>query len=73
MTEKTKEKELTSLEACFIIEGICGYEDTTDEDKVKAFQHLIDTGEINHQQGFYGRTAVVLIDQGLCQPRKVGK
>lgn len=33
---------------------------------VSLFQELIDTGQVWSLQGFYGRTARNLIEQGLC-------
>jgi hypothetical protein len=48
-----------------IVEGV--YE--TDEDTVlEAWQSLIDSGMVWTLQGFYGRTATRLIEQGLCEP-----
>lgn len=55
----------TPAEACMIVEGV--YE--TDEDTVlEAWQSLIDSGVVWMLQGFYGRTATRLIEQGLCEP-----
>lgn len=36
----------------------------TDDDIVTGFQHLIDTGIINSLQGFYGRFAAGLAEEG---------
>jgi len=33
------------------------------------FQKLINSGMAWKLQGFYGRTAMALIEQGICQPR----
>lgn len=54
---------MNSFEAIEIIEG------DTDADEamiLEAWQHLIDTGLVWSLQGFYGRTAARLIEQGLC-------
>lgn len=54
---------MNSFEAIEIIEG------DTDADEgmiLDAWQHLIDTGLVWSLQGFYGRTAARLIEDGLC-------
>jgi len=33
---------------------------------IEGFQHLIDDGTVWQLQGFYGRTAEALIEQGYC-------
>ena len=38
----------------------------TDYDIISAFQFLIDTGTVWDLQGWYGRTANHLIQQGYC-------
>ena len=53
----------------FIIEFEGG--DPTEEEVIEGFQHLIDTGQAWQLQGSYGRTAVALIEAGLCSdPRQ---
>jgi len=37
---------------------------------IKAWQHLINTGLVNTLQGFFGRTAARLIEQGICKPKE---
>lgn len=53
------------LDLISIVEGI---EDATVDQQLTAWQELIDTGMINHLQGWYGRTARQLIEQGLLSP-----
>ena len=50
-----------------ITEKIIAYEGGTlnNEETIKLFQDLIDTGFINHLQGSYQRMASYLIDEGL--------
>ena len=48
------------------IEIIESREDTTREEEVAAWQHLINTGICWDLQGFYGRTAMRLIEEGVC-------
>ena len=48
----------------------------SDEQYIEAWQYLIDTGLAWKLQGFFGRTASVMIQEGLCympikkQPKK---
>lgn len=44
-----------------------GDEDLTDQQVVEFFQFLIDTGLAWQFQGMYGRTAMDLVQQGLCR------
>jgi hypothetical protein len=53
------------LDLVSIVEGI---EDATVDQQLTAWQELIDTGMIDHLQGWYGRTARQLIEQGLLSP-----
>ena len=46
---------------------ICEQLVTADHDEeIEAWQHLIDTGLVWQLQGWYGRTAKRLIDEGYC-------
>ncbi len=54
--------------AVAIAEGFCEGEGATEEEQIKAWQHLIDTGMCWTLQGWFGRTAKDLIDSGICQP-----
>jgi len=41
----------------------------SEEQVVEAWQFLIDTGACWTLQGWFGRTATALIEQGVCQRR----
>ena len=56
--------------AVMIAEGV---EDATEEERIEAWQHLIDTGVVWALQGFFGRMARTLIEQGVCHPAVVDK
>tara|TARA_R110002012_G_scaffold289657_1_gene482883 strand:- start:115 stop:366 length:252 start_codon:yes stop_codon:yes gene_type:complete len=68
-------KKLTNFEATMIAEG--AQEPDSDEQYIQAWQHLIDTGLAWTLQGFFGRTASTMIQNGLCyypvkkQPKKI--
>jgi len=51
--------------AVSIAEGFCDHE-PTEAEYIKAWQHLIDTGLAWSLQGWFGRQATVLIEQGVC-------
>ena len=57
--------------AIWIAEGILGYENCADEEKQKAWQHLIDTRLAYQLQGWFGRTAQNLIEQSIWKERKI--
>lgn len=46
-------------------EGILEGEDATAEEQLEAWAYLIKTGQCWPMQGFFGRTAQSLIDEGL--------
>ena len=52
--------------------GICeGFIECDDESKtIEAWQYLIDTGMAWTLQGWFGRTARHLIDEGICTEQK---
>lgn len=52
--------------ACSICEGFCGGEDATEEERIEAWQFIIDTKAYLQLQGWYGRTTKQLIDAGIC-------
>ena len=57
---------MDSYTAVSIAEGFCGGEDATEEEQIDAWQYLIDTGQCWTLQGWFGRTAARLIEQGIC-------
>lgn len=52
------------------VAAIIAYEsgEAGEDQIVELFQHLIDSGKVNHLQGSYGRQAAALIQAGLCSP-----
>jgi len=52
--------------ATMIAEGVDDPE--SEEQFIEAWQTLIDTGTCWQLQGFFGRTAQALIEQGICHP-----
>jgi hypothetical protein len=56
----------TPYDASAAVEGFDGIEH--DEDTIiSAWQYLINTGLAWSFQGWYGRTAQALIDEGICE------
>jgi len=55
---------LSQYEAVGIAEGFV--EADSEEQQIEAWQYLIDTGLCWRLQGFFGRTARDLIEQGVC-------
>lgn len=58
---------IDTFTAMLIAEGI---EDASIEEQLDAWQQLVDTGAAWTLQGWYGRTAKLLIEQGLIQSRQ---
>lgn len=56
---------LDTFDLIAIIEGI---EDASIDEQLQAWQSLVDSGLIWKLQGWYGRTATQLINQGLINP-----
>ena len=55
------------------VDKIIAYEsgELSQEETVKLFQELIDSGLIWQLQGYYGRTAIELINAGYCKQKEV--
>ena len=51
--------------ATMIAEGV---EDADTETKIAAWQHLVDTGLCWKLQGWFGRTALSLLEDGVLEP-----
>lgn len=56
---------MDTFQAVMIAEGV---EDADETTLIAAWQHLIDTGLAWSLQGWFGRMANHLIDQGICTP-----
>ena len=63
MTKQNKAK-FTLHRACMIVEG--EDEPLYPKEYLDAWQWLIDTGHVWKLQGWYGRTATMLISDGTC-------
>ena len=57
---------MDSFTAIGIAEGFV--EADSEEQEIEAWQHLIDTGLAWSLQGWFGRTAMHLIEAGHCTP-----
>ena len=64
---QTTEETFDDFTAIGIAEGFIDCE--SEDDMVKAWQHLVDTGLAWSLQGWFGRTANSLIEQGIIQPK----
>ena len=65
------ENNMDNFTAIGIAEGFIEAE--TEEQVIEAWQHLIDTGLAWSLQGFFGRTAQTLIEEGYCTTPSKGE
>jgi len=56
------------FDAVGIAEGFI--ESDSEEQVIEAWQHLVDTGTVWKLQGWFGRTASALIDNGIIQAKQ---
>lgn len=65
--ETIETNKLDDYTAVGLAEGFI--ESESEEDVIKAWQHLVDTGLAWQLQGWFGRTANNLIEQGIINPK----
>lgn len=57
---------MDNYRAVMVAEGAVEAKD--EQEYIEAWQHLVDTGMVWRLQGFFGRTATQLIEQGILEP-----
>lgn len=57
---------MSDIDAILVCEGV---EEATEERIVESWQHLVDTGLVWNLQGWFGRTAVRLIEAGIIKDK----
>jgi len=57
---------MTNYMAVAIAEGFCEGNGASEAEQIEAWQHLIDTELCWTLQGWFGRTASRLIENGIC-------
>lgn len=63
-----KKVKMTPYLATAIAEGFCEGEGASEQQQIEAWQYLINTGLCWRLQGWFGRIANRLIEQGVCEP-----
>jgi hypothetical protein len=64
---KKENTSMTLYLACARAEGFCEGEGATEEEQIEAWQYLHDTGKAYTLQGWYGRTALDLLEEGIIK------
>jgi hypothetical protein len=64
-------RKMTPYLATAIAEGFCEGEGASEEEQVRAWQYLVDTGQAWQLQGWFGRTAMALIEAGVIHRKEV--
>lgn len=61
---------MTPYLASAIAEGFCEGEGATREQQIEAWQYLHETGLAYSLQGWYGRTAKALLEEGIIEDKR---
>ena len=59
---------MNNYDAVMIAEGVI---EADEEKQIEAWQHLVDTGLAWNLQGWFGRTAMDLIEQKIIERKKI--
>ena len=62
-----KKIQWTPYLATAYTEGFCEGENATEEEQIEAWQYLVDTDLAWNLQGWFGRTATALIENGIIK------
>jgi hypothetical protein len=68
---KMSKRKMTPYLAVAIAEGFCEGEGASEEEQIRAWQYLVDTGRAWQLQGWFGRTAMALIEAGVIHRKEV--
>ncbi len=59
----------TKMDACTAVMIVEGVDEISQENQIRAWQYLVDTGLAWQLQGWFGRTATGLIEAGVIKGR----
>ena len=60
-------KHMNPMTACACVEGICGWEESTEGERAAAWQYIYDNHLEYQMPGFYGRTIRDLLESGMLE------